>query len=248
MAACSAKAARSDRPLPEAVVGDWDELCRWTDKTKTNCLGDDGERRRMHVAADGALERVNEDGEVMRGTWTATPTTFVMHFDIANTRVDDDNRASIVDGRLVLLSHIDSFSVIYRRHGDDVEFLPTTVTTGAPMTSTIGKVTYRFQLPPGYRLIDDDNGEQKWAPPGGDGLVVEIFARQPHTPGESCEPREGGGSRGIHGGPMQETDVSLSMCAGDMSLFCMVTHSRGHLEPDDKQPARALCKTVSAKP
>jgi len=246
MAACSSSPRIDNRPLPEAILGTWDELCRRNSETATNCLGYDGNRQHMTLLAGGTGEQIDDHGEVKPARWTLDGTTFAMHYDILGKDMFDSMRARIVDGRLVLwYAAGGGFATIYARHGDRIDYEPTRVTTDAPTTSKIGDVGYTIALPAGYRLAADEQGRQKWSPSDGDGLEVEIFARQPHSASEPCTAKasEGGGSETFHG-VEREIDVNSTLCAGAMDLHCMVTHSRGYLQPDELGPARALCRTM----
>lgn len=68
------------------------------------------------------------------------------------------------------------------------------MTTGAPVASSIGEISYQLDLPAGYRLVRDSSRKQEWEPGSGDGLAFRVKVSErvrlvrEDEPGELAEP------------------------------------------------------------
>lgn len=119
-------------------------------------------------------------------------------------------------------------------------------TSGAPVTRTLGAVRYTLALPAGYVLAAEREARHRWEPGSGEGLTVELTARD-RDPATSCDAhgagRVGGETQTIDG-VERETAVSFSDCVEDLAfvLACNVEHTRGYLESREQDAGLVLCK------
>jgi len=252
-AACSSKpvpsaddhGAESTKPLEQAIVGTWLELCTSEREAATNCPGDDGGGRWKRFDADGRIETLGRMG-THRGTWTLHGSTLELHYELGGKPLVEGYRARMFDGRLVLWEASLHFNTIYERQGTITRRSPTTIATSTPVTASIGDVRYTATLPAGYRLAAEERWRHKWSPPDGEGLEVELTVQERVPAGQPCTtpPSGDGGEKDTIGGVERWTMLARTTCTDGFNLRCAVRHTRGYLNDDDMEPARALCKPI----
>ena len=121
---------------------------------------------------------------------------------------------------------------------------------------TLNGQTFSIELPGGYRQTRSDKYEQHWGPTSGDGLTVQLSVtpRAQRNEGGTfvtppCNSHDYGGvssSSQLVDGIERETSIGTSICleGTEFALACRAGHTRGYLEPSEKEAALALCKTV----
>lgn len=256
LAACSKGGDR--KPLGEAIVGEWQTVCRTDQEATTSCLGDERDPLVHAFAPGGTFVLSGGPGAPMQGTWTVAGDRVEVTFVGGGMTLREVSRARIVDGQLVMWMADLGFGSILRRRG-----APATVASsgaasdGSPIARELGGVRYTLALPAGYRLARDDNRRQRWEPVAGDGLRFAITvaprARSGRPDGTFATPPCGdeppfesstGGK--LVGGVERDTSIGVGVCvAGSaLSIQCDAEHSRGYLEPADREPARAVCRSL----
>jgi len=254
-AACSSKpvpsaddhgAAESTKPLDQAIVGTWLELCTSEREAATNCPGDDGGGRWKRFDADGGIETLGRMSK-HRGTWALHGSALELHYELDGKPLVEAYRARMFDGRLVLWEPSLHFNTIYERRGTTTTRSPTTIATSAPVTASIGGTRYTATLPAGYRLTAEERWRHKWSPPDGKGLEVELTVQERVPAGQPCTaaPPGDSGLKDTIGGVERWTSLDRTLCNDEIDLRCAVRHTRGYLNDDDMEPARSLCKTIA---
>ncbi len=255
LAACKSQHAAA---LGDAIVGRWDELCRTDAEDESTCLGKEDVNVMHTFKTDGTLELTIEgrpDQAPMRGTWKLAGNELTFSFDGGGMAIVEKYRARLAEGHLVLWKADSHFGTVFGRHG--APFTPASgpVSTAGKTKGAIGDVHYTLGLPAGYRLARDDNQRQTWQPASGDGLEVRLTVgprahqvvdgKPVMEPCPAGEPAVTGGGETIDG-VERDTDVGIDICLGpDQSITCSAGHTRGYLNPDEKQRALALCKSLA---
>lgn len=250
-AACSC--ARS-RPLREAIVGEWEIVCRTDSEATATCLGREQTILRKTFRADGTMVSSAVGGTSMEGTWALDGQALVIEHAGGDLAIREDYRARIEDEKLVLWYVTGGFGAVYARRGAEVAFESSEETSGEPVTRPIGGVRYRLSIPSGYRLARDDNQRQRWDPISGDGLTYSLSltprsreivdGRERDIP---CEPEQRPLAVSTSGTPDQTHSVGTSICiaTSNQSLACNGGHTRGHLRADEIPTATAVCRTLT---
>ncbi|MCA9711906.1 MAG: hypothetical protein KDK70_39075, partial [Myxococcales bacterium] len=244
------------KPLPEAILGEWEVLCL-TDRISTStCLSkeDDGLYSVFHPG--GRLESGARAGTSMTGTWRLEGDRLTLTFSGGGLTLREEYRARIEDDRLVLWYATGGFGKILGRRGAAFEPAASPVSDGAPVTRTLGGVRYSLALPPGYRLTRDDNRRQSWGPREGEGLEVKLSVseRSQTLQGDQwvtppCNPYDWGGESHeltTIDGVERSVSIGRSHCIDgtNLVLMCSTEHGRGHLEPAEEAAALALCDSI----
>jgi hypothetical protein len=106
-------------------------------------------------------------------------------------------------------------------------------------------------------LVRDDNQRQQWAPACGDGLTVRLtLSPRPQTQVDGvfvtppCNEFDYGGISGSSNtidGIEREISIGKSFCleGSDQVLMCSAEHTRGWLAEAEKDPALALCTSMT---
>ena len=251
-----ASACTPPRPLPEAILGEWEVLCRTDEEATATCLGREKRDQYKRFLPGGELVLGAHSGTSMTGTWTLQGDILGFAFTGGGMQLEETYRARIEDERLVLWSTARGRGVVHGRVGAPFVAAPSRRSTGGQTTHAIGGVGYQLALPTDYALTRDDNDRQIWSPAVGDGLAVHLtlaprakrlddgaFVTPPCEPdpaGMVSETTEIDGVRRV-------VSLGLSRCidGSDAALACHVEHTRGHLEESEEQAARALCESLS---
>lgn len=247
--------AACSQPLHTAILGKWDQWCATDDPSDRECLGQDPIRLRKEFRPDGtvALSVVGREQELPEiGTWTLTGDQLEVRFSLGgppgtDSYLVEQYRARIEGDRLILWKEDQGFGSILQRVGAPVPEAAGRVSDGSPVVSELGGLRYSLDLPPGYRMVRDDNDRQSWAVI--DGFRVDLVVSPRPTDGDGvpvpCDGSSGGisGSGDQIGGVDRETSVGRSLCVdpGGRSFGCSVSHSRGWLEPTERDAAISLC-------
>ncbi len=247
---------RPARPLAEAILGDWEVWCRTDEEATATCLGKEDAGLFKRFRPGGALTAGSTQGTSMDGTWRLDGDSLTLEFTGGGLQLTEHYRARIADDHLILWSVDHDWGVIHGRRGTGFEAAPSPVTDGAPITAELGGVRYSLALPAGYRMTRDDNQRRNYGPSAGEGLVVELVASprsQTEVDGRwvtpPCNPYDYGGVSGSSetiDGVERETSIGLSLCVDgtELVLHCGASHSRGYLEPSEKDAALALCRSL----
>lgn len=254
--ACSCK---SDPPLSEAIIGEWETLCRTDAESVTTCLGKENLGLYKVFKPDGTITSGAERGTSMDGTWKLDGKRLTVEFSSGSFDLSEEYRARMAGSRLILWSPSLDFGTVLGRKGARFEAAPSPVTTGAPVKGTLGGVGYTLGLPAGYRLIRDDNQRRSYGPAKGDGLAVllsvserartKVGDRWVTTP---CSERRVGGvisSSETVNGVERDTSVSIHTCieGTDLSMRCSAEHTRGYLQKSEREPGVALCRALKVQ-
>lgn len=244
------------RPLPEAILGEWEDLCRTDTEATATCPGREKRDNYKRFLPGGKLVIGAYSGISMTGTWTLAGDVLEFAFDGGGMHLEEVYRARIEDDLLVLWYPTRGWGVVHGRAGAAFEATPIRRATGGQTTHAIGGVGYRLALPADYALTRDDNNRQTWSPAAGDGLAVHLtlaprarslvdgaFVTPP------CEPDSGGIGSEITeiGGVRRIVSLGVSRCIADADTYlaCRVEHPRGHLEDSENAAARALCESLT---
>lgn len=247
------------RPLPEAILGEWELLCRTDSEATSNCLGKEDSGLYKNFGADGKVVIGARTGSSMQGTWKLEGEILLLEFNGGGMRLEEVYEARIADDRLVLWYASRGFGSVYGRVGAPFEPAASkTAASSGPTEHTIGGVGYSLVLPRGYRLSRDDNDRQQWRPAEGGGFTVQlVLSPRPkmmvdgRAVTQPCD-AGGGGVSSYHnavGGVERLVSVGTSVCLGDgeLGLSCDVEHSRGYLEEGERGEAAALCESLAAR-
>jgi hypothetical protein len=106
-------------------------------------------------------------------------------------------------------------------------------------------VRFSVQLPAGAQVVREEHlhemSYRRWEVPGGFVVVIEHIRLSTPEPCRSADPRPGRSGPMIDG-VFQPAAFSVSYCIDDTSyLDCSCWHTRHRLEPDELEPARAVC-------
>lgn len=256
----SCKGHKPTRPLAEAIVGEWDEWCHTDKQLTSTCLGKDDFGLYKVFEPGGGLEAgSHKTGVRDHGSWSLSGDEVVLTFDGGDTQLTERYRARIDDDRLVLWDAERGFGSVLGRAGTTFAPAAGPTTTGGLVTHRIGGVRYTIGLPSGYRLARDDNDRQRWEAGAGAGLEVELtLSPRAHeevdgkpvvTPCSHGDPGVSSSGQTIHG-IERVTGTGLSICIdpGEQALACSAGHSRGYLEPSEKDAALALCRSLKIVP
>ena len=234
LVACKAKPAK---PLAEAILGEWETLCRTDAESKSACLGKEDYGLYEILSPDGTLEAGSRRTHVSeRGRWQLDGDHLTLIEEGGGMQLVDEYRARMDGDHLVLWSQR-GFGKVLGRVGAPFE-PAATVTTSGKTSHAIGDVHYTITLPDAYRLARDDNNRQTWEPSSGAGFKVllvlspraqDIVDGKPVTP--PCSDRDYGGRTGASqtiDGVERDTDVSKSFCIPDSGRAVVLggTHAR----------------------
>jgi hypothetical protein len=242
------------RPLGQAIVGTWDELCTTDREDASSCPGTADMPLQKTFEPDGtvAVGATGHGDTPMVGTWTVHDAELDVEFRAA--AIVEEYRARIDGDQLVLWYAKGGFGSIYHRHGTPAVTAALATSSGGPTAGALDGVKYTIDLPAGYRLTRNDNHRQRWSPPD-QGLEVRISVTprskqvvdgtSVSAPCPTGDPPIGGASETI-GGVERETDVMLDYCLDpDRAMMCSVGHTRGYLEPGERDAAIALCRHLA---
>src|SRR5262249_30320285 len=160
----------------EALIGQWDELCRTDAEDKSTCLGKEDVNVMHTFKTDGTLELTLEgraDQPPMPGTWKLAGDELTFRFEGAGNAIVETYRARIAAGHLVLWK-AGHFGTVLGRHGAPFSPEKGPESKGGKTAGAIDDVHYTIELPAGYRLARDDNHRQTWRPANGDGFEVRL--------------------------------------------------------------------------
>lgn len=244
------------RPLSEAILGEWEVLCRTDKESTATCLGKEDDGLYKHFLPGGRLVSGARRGTSMTGTWTLTGDGLVLSFEGGGMHLQEGYRARIEDDKLVLWYRSQGFGSVLGRVGAAFEPAPSVHSSGERTSHAIGDVAYALALPAGYRLVRDDNNRQQWAPTSGLGFTVLLTLSpraQTLVDGEfvtpPCNDYDYGGVSGSSStidGVERSTSIGTSLCleGSEQVLMCSAEHTRGYLEDPEKDGALALCKSL----
>lgn len=250
-----ASACTPPRPLSEAILGEWEELCRTDREAAATCLGRDKPDLYKRFLPGGEVVIGAHSGISMTGTWTLQADILVASLGRGDMHVEEMYRARIEDDRLVLWDVSQGFGVVHGRAGAPFVAAPTRRSSADSTAHAIGGVGYRLALPADYALTRDDDRRQRWSPVGGSGLTVQLTLA-PRTRAlvdgsfvtPPCEPDTGGVSSETTeiDGVRRVVWFGLSRCLDDSDegLACRVEHTRGYLDDSEEEAARALCASL----
>jgi hypothetical protein len=240
------------KPLPEAILGEWESWCV-TDRDTGECLSKERDSSRMTLASDGTLAVKGESLDE-HGHWELHGDELGMELEVYGQKFSTTFHARIQDERLVLWNG--EHGEVYGRVGATFEPADSPTTDGDPVVRTLQGITYTLPLPDGYRLGDATEYRETWMPEHGDGFTVSVKIA---PRGESSRPDgsfgtttckdfgggEGGGSEGKNGVERQ-IYYDITTCIEGTKLYaeCSVEHTRGYLEASEKARALAMCKPL----
>ncbi len=248
------------RPLAEAILGDWEVLCRTDSASTATCLGKENDGLYKHFQPGGTLVAGAVGGTAMTGTWTLRGDELELAFEGGGLHLGETYRARIEDGKLVLWYPSGKFGSVLGRVGAAFEPAPSKTSSDERTSHEIGGVGYQLALPADYRLVRDDNNRQQWAPSAGAGFAVRLTLSpraQTQVDGKfvtpPCDDRDHG--RGLGSGEMidgvqRDTSVGTSICleGTDKTLMCSTEHTRGYLEQAEKDTALGFCQSLVVTP
>lgn len=246
------------KPLPEAILGEWDVWCRTDKEATSTCLGkEDFGLYKVFEPGGGFESGSHQNGAHDRGSWSLDGDELVLTIEGGGLQETERYRARIVGDRLVLWDAAEGFGSVLGRAGVAFAAAAGPTTSGGPVTRQIGAIRYSIALPGGYRLARDDNSRQRWEPASGAGLVVELtLTPRPReevdgkdvvTPCDHHDDQRVASSGETIEGVERVTSIGVDLCIdpGDQALMCSAGHSRGYLEPAEKDAALALCTSLA---
>ncbi len=251
-------ACNKPKPLPEAILGDWETLC-YTDKDSANCLSKDEHGLRKTFKSGGVLEvrRAQDDRPTSDvTTWALAGDELTITTSGGGMKLTDIYRARVEDERLVLWDEDHHRGQVLGRAGASFKPADSPSSKGGAQQITLNGQTFSIELPGGYRQTRNDKYKQHWGPTSGEGLTVQLSVtpRAQHNENGTfvtppCNGDDYGGvssSSQLADGIERETSVGMSLCleGTEFTLACRAGHTRGYLEPSEKDAALALCKTV----
>jgi hypothetical protein len=246
------------KPLPEAILGDWETLC-YTDKDTASCLSKDEHGLRKTFKPGGVLEvrRAKDDLATSDvSTWALAGDELTITTSGGGTKLVDTWRARVEEERLVLWDPDHQRGQVLGRAGASFKPADSPTAKGGTQQITLNGQTFSIELPGGYRQTRNDKYKQHWGPTSGEGLTVQLSVtpRAQREEGGTfvtppCNGYDYGGVSGssqLVDGVERETSIGLSLCleGTELALSCRAGHTRGYLEPSEKEAALALCKTV----
>lgn len=244
------------RTLADDIIGEWDEWCRIDNETKSTCPDKILTNVHHSFKPDGtiALTVPGHDDAPMRGTWKLKGDELTFTFGDGSGGLTEKYRARLAGDRLILWKVDGHIGTVFGRPGAASAEAKTRTSTGGTTSGKVGVVDYTIALPAGYTLAHDDNLRQTWRPPG-DGLTLELslgtgpstLDSEGHPIAAPCPSSPGiAGSSDMIDGVEREIDIGTSQCIGpDLTFHCKVSHTRGYLQPAEKDAALALCKSVA---
>lgn len=246
------------KPLPEAILGSWEVLC-YTDKPTSSCLSKEKDGLRKTFKPGGALDVRRPDehqpsSDVMR--WAVAGDELTITMTGGGITLVENWRAVLHDDRLALWDPEKRIGQVLGRVGASFEAADSPISSGGRQPISLNGQAFTIDLPSGYRQLRNDTYQQHWGPESGDGFVVRLSVtpRAKHeqdgefvTP--PCNSDDYGGVLGssqLVDGVERETSIGTSICleGTELALMCSAEHTRGHLEPSEKDAALALCKTI----
>ena len=174
----------------------------------------------------------------------------------------DHTEARLSGDYLVLWFPGSDFGRLYLKDGVAFEYPKGQRTGSGRQTGTIGDVRYSLDLPGSHRLTFDEHDRDRWDPLSGEGITYEMFLRQravaESTDGTGtvggCDRADGELSMGSSssqqlGEPERLLSIHASLCLSDTPyrLGCRAKHTRGHIEPGERERAEAVCGTLARK-
>lgn len=243
-------------PIEQAILGEWETWC-YTSKETSECLKKD---------SDGLHKRFIEGGELVvtrpgepptdKATWRLAKDHLFIEVTGGGMMLHEDYFARIEDDRLVLWDRQNGRGQVLGRVGAVFAAGDSPVSKGGRVSVTKQGATFTIALPDEYRQTRDDAYKQSWAPVSGDGFEVQLSVTKRAqtevgtkfvTP--PCNDRDYGGISGsskMVGGVERETSIGTSICVDgtDLVIMCSTGHTRGYLEPSERDAALALCKSI----
>jgi hypothetical protein len=253
MTACE---SHPPRTLADDILGEWDEWCRIDNEARSTCRDKITTNVHHTFKPDGTLELAmpGHDGPPMRGTWKLQRDQVTFTFGDGSAAPTETYRARLAGDRLILWKGDGHFGTVFGRPGARSASTKTRTSTGGTTSGSISVVDYTIVLPAGYTLVHDDELHQLWRPPG-DGLTLDLgLGTAPYDNGSDGRPIAAPcpSSPAIHDssrtsdGIERLIDTGTSQCVGpDLTFHCRVSHTRGYLEPAEKEAALALCKSLA---
>lgn len=245
------------RPLAEAILGEWEVLCRTDEESTATCLGKEKHGLYKQFLAGGRLVGGAREGTTMEGRWTLAGDALTVTFEGGGLHLEETYRARIEDDRLVLWDASRGFGAVHGRRGAPFVSAASVRSGDGQTAHAIGGVGYTIALPSDYVLTRDDNARQQWSPAAGEGFVVELsLSPRPRKQvgGQwvttACDAGDDGAvlsSGQVIDGVRRTTSSGTSICLASRedSLMCSVEHSRGFLEETELDPATALCRSLA---
>lgn len=248
LVACKSKPAQ---PLPEAILGEWEVLCR-TDRASTSTCASKEEFGLYKAFAPGGelVSGSHQNGVRETGHWTLAGDQLELSLGSPSFELSERWQVRIDDDHLVMWSDRRGFGAVYGRAG--AAFTPAaTETARGSITHQIGDATYTLAVPGEYRLGRDDNRRQMWEPTSGEGYRIRLSLSPRATEDGRATPcvdsHDELGARGTVGGVERDLDIGRSFCHGDAHLSCSVEHTRGYLEKSELAAAFAICDRLSVR-
>ena len=189
-------------------------------------------------------------------TWALAGDALTITTTGGRMKLIDTWRARIEDERLVLWDEDHQRGEVLGRAGASFKAADSPTSKGGAQQIALNGQTFSIELPGGYRQTRDDKYKQHWGPTSGEGLTVQLSVtpRAKHNENGTfvtppCNGDDYGGvssSSQLVNGIERETSVGMSICleGTELALACRAGHTRGYLEPSEKDAALALCKTV----
>jgi hypothetical protein len=246
------------KPLPEAILGSWEVLC-YTDEPTSSCLSKEKNGLHKTFQPGGVLDVRRPDehqpsSDVTR--WTVEGEALTITVSGGGITLVENWRALIHDDRLVLWDPEKQIGEVLGRVGASFEAADSPISRGGQQPITLNGQTFTIELPGGYRQTRSDTHQQHWGPESGDGFVVRLSVTPRVQHGQDgefvtppCNSHDYGGvvsSAELVDGVERETAIGTGICleGTELALMCSTAHTRGHLEPSEKEAALALCKTI----
>jgi hypothetical protein len=254
MQACSS--CGSDLPLDEAILGEWEIVCRTDDEATSECIGREQTVFIKLFQPDGTIEASAVGGSSMSGQWSLVGGELEIVFEGGGMRLEELYRARIEDDRLILWDAERGHGSIYVRRGAPVDIADSEETDGDPVSRTVGGIHYTLAVPDEYRLAEDNERRQRWEPISGEGLTFALTVgnRSRELVGEEwvtppCEPDTRPLSVGSAGrtidGVDSTTSVGVMLCVGERDISCDAGHTRGYLREEEIAEGTRICRTLT---
>lgn len=248
-------------PLDQAILGEWELLCRTDDPTTTECIGREDVIFHKTFHPDGRIDSAAVGGTSMSGTWRLDGDLLTIEFTGGGMTLEEQHQMRVVDDRLVFWTVGRGFGAIYARRGERFVPAASEVHAGGALHRTLDGIGFALDLPDGYRLADDRNDRQRWEPTSGAGFVYSLRAspRSQRQVGgrwetEACPPEARPlpqvGSSGTVAGVERQLSVGVLLCVptAPRYLGCSVEHTRGYLLEPEIPAAVAVCQSLRLAP
>jgi hypothetical protein len=248
---------KKSQPIDKAILGEWETWC-YTSKDTVECLkkDKDGLHKRFVEGGELVVNRPGDEPSSDKATWRLAKDHLFIEISGGGLKLQEDYFARIDDGRLVLWDRANGRGQVLGRVGAAFAAGDSPISKGGRVSVTKQGTTFTIALPGGYRQTRDDEYKQNWAPASGAGFEVHLSVTkraQTEVDGKfvtpACNDNDYGGISGSSGmvdGVERETSIGTSICLDgtDLVIMCSTEHTRGYLEPGEKDAALALCKTI----